>query len=53
MTEGKCDYCDSENGYWFGNNWSCRDCDRITSYFRITELGREVLRVLLDDEEQE
>ena len=49
MTDGKCDYCQSTDGHWFGNNWECHDCRKITSYFRITELGKEVLRVLLDE----
>ena len=48
--DGKCDYCDSVNGYWFfGANWRCNDCNKTTQYFKITEKGKEVLRLLLGE----
>ncbi len=44
---GKCDHCHSEKGHWDTENlWHCEDCDRVTSYFEITELGIQVLKEL-------
>lgn len=45
--KGKCDYCGSEKGEWYSKNtWHCFDCDRVTVYFEITELGKRVLEEL-------
>ena len=47
---GKCDYCDSTDGQWMGSKkalWNCNKCGGVTSYFRITELGKAVLEELL------
>ena len=67
MNEGLCENCGSNEGYGIyctdpkcgcGGElkyWHCKDCRHVTSFFHITGKGREVLRTLLgekNDEEQ-
>jgi len=61
---GKCEKCGSDDGYGIyctdpecgcGEElkyWHCR-CGHVTSYFHITNRGREVLRILCSDDKEE
>jgi ribosomal protein L37AE/L43A len=48
IKNGKCDKCGSINGYWIGESyWECEDCGYTTAYYRLTELGEQILKELL------
>ncbi|MHA1170093.1 MAG: hypothetical protein ACTSRU_19865 [Candidatus Hodarchaeales archaeon] len=49
IKNGKCEHCGSTKGHWIGNYWDCYNCGSITTYYQITEKGREVLRALLGE----
>ena len=50
----KCEHCGSTEGSIIRHSdgevsgFSCHKCGRHTSFYHITEKGREILRILLD-----
>ena len=46
----RCEHCDSTNGHWSSKNiWLCHDCNKITIYYEVTELGKQVVKELLEE----
>jgi len=45
-----CEHCGSTNGHWSSKNiWLCSDCNKITIYYEVTELGKQAVKELLTE----